>query len=178
MTPPAGTDLVKAILEARRKAGTVILQTVPPPASYAPRQTTEGIPTLPPLSVPPSSREVPPVPVDDHELSALLTRLLPGVLGGIDQIKVALGDRRLSIPEALSLATTVAGVVSLAVRDGAPLIKGKSADALVVLIFGVVWERYAVPLLPVWVRPFAPALKMGAVAGLEALYRAVIKKRV
>ncbi|WP_139806872.1 hypothetical protein [Deinococcus hopiensis] len=68
-------------------------------------------------------------------------------------------------------------MVRLAVRDGAPLVKGKSADALVVLIFGVVFDRYAVPLLPVWVRRFAPALKVGAVAGLEMLYRAVVEKR-
>ncbi|SMB89230.1 hypothetical protein [Deinococcus hopiensis] len=173
MTPPAGSDLVKAILEARRKAGTVILSA--PPAPITPQRTPEGIPTLPKLVPPPTP--LPPAPLGDSDLAALLTRLLPQVVGGIDQIKAALGDRKLSFPEALSLATTVAGVVSLAVRDGAPLVKGKSADALVVLIFGVVFDRYAVPLLPGWVRPFAPALKAGAVAGLEALYRAVMKKR-
>ncbi|SMB81172.1 hypothetical protein [Deinococcus hopiensis] len=135
MTPPAGSDLVKAILEARRKAGTVILSASPAPIT--PQRTPEGIPTLPKLVPPPTPP--PPAPLDDVALAALLTRLLPQVLGGIDQVKAALGDRKLSFPEALSLATTVAGVVSLAVRDGAPLVKGKSADALVVLIFGVVF---------------------------------------
>ncbi|SMB85450.1 hypothetical protein SAMN00790413_03405 [Deinococcus hopiensis KR-140] len=131
-----------------------------------------GMPDLVPPPPP-----LPPAPLDDVALAALLTPLLPQVLGGIDQIKAALGDRRLSFPEALSLKTMVAGVVSLAVGDGAPLVKGKSADALVVLILGVVFDRYGVPLLPVWVRPFAPVLKAGAVAGLEALYRAVVKRK-
>lgn len=177
MTPPRNSDLVQAILEARRKAGAVILQTPPPPASYAPPQTPEGIPTLPPLSAPPVAREQPPVPVPEADLAALLTRLLPGVQASIEQIRAVVAAKKISLPEAFSLATTIIGVVSAAVRDGAPLVKGQSAYTLAMLIFGVVFDRYLVPLLPVWVRPFAPVIKSSAVAGLEALYRAVIKKK-
>ncbi|SMB91199.1 hypothetical protein SAMN00790413_01035 [Deinococcus hopiensis KR-140] len=117
MTPPPGSDLVKASLEARRKAGTVILQTPAPTATLRPVPLSTGpmptgqlvpMPTGPmpsgrPVGLPdlPAPSPPSPAPLDGTDLAALLTRLLPQVLGGIDQIKAALGDRRLSFPEAL-----------------------------------------------------------------------------
>lgn len=116
-------------------------------------------------------------PMDEAELSALLTRLLPDILAGVEQARAAFGDRKLSTAEAAALGTIVLGIVSEAVRVGAPLIKGTSAYALVGLIFGVVFDRVVAPLLPVWARPFAGLIKAGVLRGLESLYRTVIKRK-
>lgn len=126
------------------------------------------------LSTPEASA---PAPLNASELTLLLNRLLPGILAGVGQAREAFGDRKLSGTEAAALATTILGIVSAAVRDGAPLVKGTSAYALVGLIFGVVFDQVVTPLLPLWVRPFAGLIKAGVLRGLEGLYRTVIKRK-
>ncbi|SMB93172.1 hypothetical protein [Deinococcus hopiensis] len=91
MIPPADSDFVPAIPEARKTVGTFILHTPLPPATLRPQATPEGLPTLPRLTPPPSTTPPVPGPLGNTEFEALLTRLLPQVLGGSDQIKAALG---------------------------------------------------------------------------------------
>ncbi|KQR02411.1 hypothetical protein ASF71_21440 [Deinococcus sp. Leaf326] len=73
------------------------------------------------------------------------------------------------------LGTTLLGIVSKAVVAGAPLLQDGNAERLVGLLFGVAWDRYVVPRLPLWLRPLAPVVYGIVVRGLEDLYRAVIK---
>lgn len=113
----------------------------------------------------------------DEQLAALLDKLLPGITAGIQAALAAFKARKLSLTDALTLGTTIAAVVSTAVKDGAPLIRGQSARTLVIVIFSVLFDRHLAPLLPVWLKPFAGLVKAGVIRGLESLYQAVIKKQ-
>lgn len=115
-------------------------------------------------------------PVSQEQLAALVSRLMGQIVVGAQQAEAALGDRRLSWTEASVLAGTLLTLVSTAVHEGAPLIQDADARSLVLLIYGAVFERFVMPRLPAWLRPFAPFLKMGVVQGLEAIYRAVVKR--
>lgn len=115
------------------------------------------------------------VPVTDEQLLAFGAVVWPLVLDGLAQTRLALADRKLSLIEAATLGTTLLGIVSKAVAAGAPLVQDGNATRLVGLVFGIVWDRYVVPRLPVWARPLAPLVYGVVVRGLEELYRAVIK---
>ena len=117
------------------------------------------------------------VPLGNSELSALLDIIVPMIEDGITQARAAFGDRRLSWGEAAALGMVLQGIVSKAVMLGAPLVKGQDARALVLLIFGVVFDRYVTPLLPVWLKPFSGLLKASVMKGLESLYQSVIKQK-
>lgn len=115
-------------------------------------------------------------PVPQEQFAALVRQLMAQIVAGAQQAEAALGDRKLSWTEATVLAGTLMTLVSTAVHEGAPLIQGADARSLVLLIYGAVFEQFVVTRLPVWLRPFAPLLKAGVVQGLEALYRAIVKR--
>ena len=125
----------------------------------------------------PFAGDAPTTPLDSAALGALVTRLLPGILAGIEQARAAYGDRRLSWAEVAALATIALGIVSAAVKDGAPLVKGASAYQLVGLIFGAVFDSVLAPLLPAYARWAAPMIRAGALRGLKGLYDTLIRNR-
>lgn len=131
-------------------------------------------------SLPMSGTENTSAPVQyltDEQLAALLDKLLPGITKGIEAALVAFKSRKISIPEAINLGTTIAGVISTAIKDGAPLIKGQSARTLVIVIFGVLFDKFVADRLPLWLKPFSGLVKATVIKGLEALYQAVVKKK-
>lgn len=164
------TDLVQVILQARQRMG-VLLFTTPLPRKPPKRQVGRDLDLLPP-PMPPST-----VSLGNAELEGLLLHLLPHILTGMDLAISAFGQRKLSLLEALSFPTTVMAIVSLTVRQDAPHIRGRSAHALVGLIFRAVYDRYAVPLLPLWLRPFTALFRSSALAGLESHSRGVLQRR-
>lgn len=145
-------DLKNEILAKAKAAGITIFQTFPNTAPVR-------------------------LPAGTAELSALLDALLPSIVGGVEQARAAWGDGKLSWAEAVALGMTLQGIVSKAVMQGAPLAKGVDAVNLVTLIFGVIFSRYIMPKLPVWLRPFAPLIWNTLAKGLEALYQTVIRKK-
>ncbi|SMB81969.1 hypothetical protein [Deinococcus hopiensis] len=160
-------DLVQAILHARQSTGVLIFIT-PPSLKPSKRQVIIQGELLPP-PMPPST-----VPLANPELEGLLMHLLPRILTGLEQARSASGPK-LSMTEALSFPTTVIALISLAVHRGAPEVRGRNARTLVTLIFRVMYGRYVVPTLPLWLRPIAPLLMSSAVAGLEGHYRGLIQ---
>lgn len=152
---------IAEILAARKKAETapnvIITQSLP-------ANGTEN--TNPPVQY-----------VTDEQLAALLDELLPGITASVETAISAFKARKISIPEAINLGTTITGVVSTAIKDGAPLIKGQSARTLVIVIFSVLFDRYLAPMLPVWLKPFSGLVKATVIKGLESLYQAVVKKK-
>lgn len=114
-------------------------------------------------------------PVTEEQLKAIVAELTPDIIAGARQATAALADRKLSWTEAATLGTTLLGIVSKAVHEATAL-QNQNAEALVLVVYGVVFEQFVVPRLPLWLRPFAGVLKAGVVQGLQALYRTVIKR--
>ena len=147
----ARADLRAAVVAAARSAGVQVV------AQATATQTVE-------------------TPANESQLGALLDAILPQVLAGVAQARAALSDKKISLLEAASLAQTIIAVVSVAVRDGAPAVRGQNARALVIAVFGVVFDRYVADLLPAWLRPFSGLVRSAAVFGLQSAYDALIKK--
>lgn len=162
---PNNSDLIADILAARRQANAVILSI---PATHA---------TMHRQSVPETVKADAPQPISEGDFKALLEKLMPGINEAASLAIEAFRAKRLSWGSAVSLGTALVGIVSLAVKEGAPLIEGQSARTLVILIFGVLFDTYLTGLLPIWLRPFAPMLKASVIQGLESLYQSVIKKK-
>lgn len=168
-------ELNAALLAAyRRSSGSIRIPNhdtfrVVEPRTLPEREGVVVLPQTLTLSLPATA------PVTDEQLLAFGAVVWPLVLSGIAQTRLALADRKLSLIEAATLGTTLLGVVSKAVAAGAPLLQDGNAERLVGLVFGLVWERYVVPRLPLWARPLAPLVYAVVVRGLEELYRAVIK---
>lgn len=118
----------------------------------------------------------PEAPATEAQLGALLDKILPQVLSGVAAARAALADKKLSLLEAASLAQTIISIVSTAVRDGAPAVRGQNARALVIAVFGVVFDKCVADLLPAWLRPFAGLVRAAAVFGLQSAYDSLIKK--
>lgn len=116
-------------------------------------------------------------PITEREVFELITRLLPRIVEGIAQARAALGDRKLSLAEALQLGTTIATLVSQAVKDGAPLVKGADAHLLASALLGALYDVFIPERLPTWLRPFNGALKSAVLGGLELVYQALVKKK-
>lgn len=98
-----------------------------------------------------------------------ITAALPAVISAIRPI---IAQRRVTI----ATATTAITAISAAVARVAPQIKGGDARALVIGLFGWAWDTYLTQLLPVYLRPFAPAIRAAAVTGLQTAYDAVVKQ--
>ena len=152
-----------AILVERQRTRTQIVLT--PPA--LPRIRTQSLPTSPAPT---------PAPATDEQLASLLDTLLVPILAGVAQARAAYGDRRITLPEAAALGVTVMTIVSAAVH-ALPVIEDVNARALVLLVYGVLWDRYVVPLLPAYLRPFAGRVKGRIIELLETLYRTVVKRQ-
>ncbi|GGR84665.1 hypothetical protein [Deinococcus sedimenti] len=125
----------------------------------------------------PTSTQTIAKPITEAEVFALITSLLPRVLDGIAQARAALGDRKLSLAEALQLGTTIATLVSAAVKDGAPLVKGADARLLASALLGALYDVFIPERLPTWARPFNGAIKSAVLGGLELVYQALVKKK-
>lgn len=164
---PANSDLIADILAARRQANAVILSIPATPAMRQQASQTPADPTPQPA----------PTPISEADFRALLQKLMPGINEAAALAIEAFRARRLSWGSAVSLGTALVGIVSLAVREGAPLIEGQSARTLVILIFGVLFDTYLTGLLPIWLRPFSALIKASVIQGLESLYQSVIKKK-
>ena len=146
--------------EVEATKATILAQraSVPPikvsaaPLSKPASLSAQSIPSaFTPLALDPTP-VTPPVVIAEGDLGKLLDSLLPPILAGVDEAKAAFGDKKLSWSELISLAGVVQALVSKAIMEGAPLIKGQSATNLVNLVFGVLFDRYAVPLLPFWAK--------------------------
>lgn len=158
------SDIVADILAERRKNNATIFTIPATPAAIRHQSVPETI-------------EAPAaVPISEGDFKALLDKLMPGISEAVTTALAAYRERRLNLTTAVALGTTLVGIVSLAVKEGAPLIEGQSARVLVILIFGVLFDTYLAALLPLWLRPFAPLVKASVIKGLEALYQAVVKK--
>ncbi|MDL2342540.1 hypothetical protein QOL99_00055 [Deinococcus sp. MIMF12] len=154
-----------AILVERQRTRTQIV--LAPPVQ--PRiRTHQSLPTAPAPA---------PTPATDEQLASLLDTLLVPILAGVAQARAAYGDRRITLPEAAALGVTVMTIVSAAVH-ALPVIESTNARALVLLVYGVLWDRYVMPLLPAYLRPFAGRVKGRIIELLETLYRAVVNRRV
>lgn len=162
---PQNSDLIADILAARRQANAVILSIPATPAAMH-RQ-----------SVPEAVTADAPQPIGEGDFRALLEKLMPGINEAASLAIEVFRARRLSWGSAVSLGTALVGIVSLAVKEGAPLIEGQSARTLVILIFGVLFDTYLTGLLPIWLRPFGALIKASVIQGLESLYQTVIKKK-
>ena len=163
---PNNSDLIADILAARRQANAVILSIPATPAMM--RQQASQTPAEP---------QPAPTPISEADFRVLLQKLMPGINEAASLAIEAFRAKRLSWGSAVSLGTALVGIVSLAVREGAPLIEGQSARTLVILIFGVLFDTYLTGLLPIWVRPFSALIKASVIQGLESLYQSVIKKK-
>lgn len=152
-----------AILAERQRTRADIVLT--PPVQPAIR--TQSLPTAPAPA---------PTPATDEQLASLLDGLLVPILAGVAQARAAYGDRRITLPEAAALGVTVMTIVSRAVH-ALPMVEDVSARALVLLVYGVLFDRYVVPLLPAYLRPFAGKVKGRIIELLETLYRSVVKQR-
>lgn len=162
---PANSDLVADILAERRRVNATILSIPAAPANMH-RQ-----------SVPETVKTDIPQPISEADFRALLQKLMPGINEAASLAIDAFRAKRLSWGSAVSLGTALVGIVSLAVKEGAPLIEGQSARTLVILIFGVLFDTYLTGLLPIWLRPFSALIKASVIQGLESLYQSVIKKK-
>lgn len=165
---PANSDLIADILAARRQASAVILSIPATSATMRPQSAEPTDPTPQPAN---------PTPISEADFRALLQKLMPGINEAASLAIEAFRAKRLSWGSAVSLGTALVGIVSLAVKEGAPLIEGQSARTLVILIFGVLFDTYLTGLLPIWLRPFSALIKASVIQGLESLYQAVIKKK-
>ena len=152
-----------AILVERQRTRTEIVLTPP----VQPRIRTQSLPTAPAPA---------PAPATDEQLASLLDTLLVPILAGVAQARAAYGDRRITLPEAAALGVTVMTIVSAAVH-ALPVVEDTNARALVLLVYGVLWDRYVVPLLPAYLRPLAGRIKRRIIELLEALYRNVVKRQ-
>lgn len=164
---PANSDLIADILAARRQANATILSI---PATPATMRTQSAEPTDP-------APQPAPTPISESDFRALLQKLMPGINEAASLAIEAFRAKRLSWGSAVSLGTALVGIVSLAVKEGAPLVQGQSARTLVILIFGVLFDTYLTGLLPIWLRPFSALIKASVIQGLESLYQSVIKKK-
>lgn len=162
---PANSDLIADILAARRQANAVILSIPATPATMHRQSVPEAV-TADALQ-----------PIGEGDFKSLLEKLMPGINEAANLAIEVFRARRLSWGSAVSLGTALVGIVSLAVREGAPLIEGQSARTLVILIFGVLFDTYLTGLLPIWLRPFGTLIKASVIQGLESLYQTVIKKK-
>ena len=113
----------------------------------------------------------------ETQLASLLDNVLPQVLTGVATARAALSDKKLSLVEAATLAQTVITVVSAAVKDGAPAVRGQSARALVIAVFSVVYDKFLADLLPAWLRPFSGLVRAAAIKGLQSAYDSLVKKQ-
>lgn len=165
---PNNSDLIADILAARRQANAVILSIPATPATM--RQQASQTPAEPQPAPTPA-------PISESDFKSLLQKLMPGINEAASLAIDAFRAKRLSWGSAVSLGTALVGIVSLAVREGAPLIEGQSARTLVILIFGVLFDTYLTGLLPIWLRPFSALIKASVIQGLESLYQSVIKKK-
>lgn len=125
----------------------------------------------------PTSNQVLSVPISESEVFNLISKLLPQVLAGIAQARAALGDRKLSLAEVYQLGEVIATLVSAAVRDGAPLVKGKDAYMLASAILGALYDLFITKRLPAWARPFNGMIKAAVLRGLELAYQSLMKKK-
>lgn len=167
--PPRSVEDVKTTLErlaaqAERQVRNATVQSVPTTST-----ATNGVITPAPAPVE--------EPATEAQLGVLISTILPKVLLGVAEARAAFADRKISLVEAASLATTIITVVSTAVKEGAPAVKGQSARALVVAIFGVVFDQFIADLLPTWARPFSGLVRAAAIRGLQAAYDALVKKQ-
>lgn len=186
MTPTqqqASAAAVKAILEARKSAA-VEVQSIPalPPRPTIPQPSTPSQPAVKPAPTPtitaqsitqpvavPSVQVAPPPQVSDGEVEAFLTAHLPG----LTQAAIDLATPPFQISEVIRLGTAV----SAAVAQGLPQVRGTEARVLVVVTSRYLWRTHATPRLPATVRPFAPLLETLLIAGIEAGYQIVVKRR-
>ncbi|KQR37710.1 hypothetical protein [Deinococcus sp. Leaf326] len=168
-------ELNAALLAAYRRSGSSLriptqeTYRIAEPEPFTPREGSVIIPQTLTVYLPTT------VAISEEQLLAVGAVVWPLILDGLAQTRLALADRKLSLIEAGALGTTLLGIVSKAVVAGAPLLQDGNAERLVGLLFGVAWNRYVVPRLPVWLRPLAPVVYGIVVRGLEDLYRAVIK---
>lgn len=159
-------EIVNAAVNAAQKSGV--------------RVTTQSIPAAPATTSAPATVPTPTpdtVPATETQLTTLIDAILPRILTGIADARAAFGDKKLAWDEALTLGQTVIAVVSAAVREGAPLVRGQDARALVIAIFGVVFDKLIADRLPLWLTPFRGIIRGVAVTGLQAAYDALVKKK-
>ncbi|OLV19521.1 hypothetical protein [Deinococcus marmoris] len=187
---------ITAILEARKTAGIVITKTLTPASIPAtpPARTggsigggfsaqSVGIPAAAPAPTPaPAPVEV---PVPDAELAVILTDVISAGEHLVKEVLAAFGDRKLSIMEIADLATQVRNLISLAVGQAAPAIKGTSARDLVILVLPTFIVKYIIPHVPIpawapsWLRSKITAGTIsGLIKGLEYAYTNWVKPRI
>lgn len=162
---------VAAILAARRSA-IVEVQRIPalpvPSAKPAtPPTQAQSVPLNQPAATP-VVQAAPAPQVSDSDVEAFLTAHLPALIKAAQDLATP--------PFAFGEVVELGAVVSRAVADGLPQIKGLEARALVVVIVRYVWRTYATPLLPPMARPFAGLLETMIVTGIEAAYQLVVKR--
>jgi hypothetical protein len=168
---------IEAILAAR-KNGTIestadvrSIPALPPqkPTSTPASLQAQSVPLTQPVAPAPAPVPAPTPKVSDTEVSAFLEKHLPALIkAGVDLA---------TPPFVWGEVITLGQVVSDAVREGLPQVKGAEARALVVVIVRYVWRTYATPLLPVMARPFAGLLESLIIAGIEAAYQLAVKRK-
>jgi hypothetical protein len=171
MTQHATKADIEAILEARRQAKVeqvtqVTVPALPPKRKPDPVVTAQNI--TQPAAVP-SVQVAPPTVVSDKDVERFLEDHLPMLIKAAQDLVMP----PFNFSEVLQLGTAV----SQAVAAGLPQIKGAEARALVVVIVRYLWRKYATPLLPPYVKPFAGMLETLIITGIEAAYQLVVKRK-
>lgn len=150
----ARTDLTTLIVDAYRRERPVI--------TYSPPGVLRALEAAPAIS--------------EEQLSMLLDQLLPGILAASNIAVDAYKSRRLTWGGAVALGTTLAAIVGRAVA-GVRGLGGTSPELLLSLIWGVLFDRLLVPLLPAYLRPLAPLIRAAVAQGLGSLYHAALSPR-
>ncbi len=175
MTQPRATKAdIEAILQARREA--TIEQAIQVAIPALPQKkipTPETVDVIAqsikqPASLP-SVQAVPANQVSDEDVARFLEHYSPMLIKSAQDIATP--------PFEWGEVVRLAEVVSQAVAAGLPQIKGAEARALVVVLVRYLWRKYATPLLPAYVKPFAGMLETLIIMGVEAAYQLVVKRK-
>lgn len=174
MTQRATKADIEAILQARRQATIeqaiqVVIPALPPRKIPTPEtadmiaQSITQPASLPSVQVAPASQ------VNDQDIARFIEAYSPMLIKATQDL--------VTPPFEFGEVVQLAVVVSQAVAAGLPQIKGAEARALVVVIVRYLWRKYATPLLPAYVKPFAGMLETLIIMGVEAGYQLVVKRK-
>ena len=136
---------------------------------------------LPPVSMQERPAPAPQVVIlSDTDLAAQLEAVLPKADALIRQtVRDVRSDGRLTLVEAIALASEIRNIASQVVGEMLPHIKGQSAADLVSLLLAVLIKQYVSPHLPAFLRGLITTQLIRAmVATLQTAYETWVKPKL